>query len=103
MIATDLQPFNIVNDSGFKSFVNMLDRKYVIPSNFTIRETVMRDMYNKCVSKLKCVLKHTDFVSITTDSWISVSTESYMAITCHYIDQNFNLNSSILAVPKIKE
>ncbi|CAG9833279.1 unnamed protein product [Diabrotica balteata] len=82
---------------GFKNFVNMLDPKYVLPSKYTIRETIMKDMYKKCV------LKQNNFVSITTDSWTSVSTESYMAITCHYIDQNFNLKNSILAVPKLKE
>ncbi|XP_072386859.1 E3 SUMO-protein ligase ZBED1-like [Diabrotica undecimpunctata] len=103
MIATDLQAFNIVNDSGFKNFVNMLDPRYVLSSKFTIRETIMNDMYQKCVLKLKDVLKQNNFVSITTDSWTSVSTESYMAITCHYIDQNFNLKNSILAVTKLKE
>lgn len=103
MIATDLQPFSVVNDNGFRHFINLLDPKYVIPSKFTIREKIMKDMYNKCVLKLKGILKDIHFVAITTDSWTSVSTESYLAITCHFIDQNFNLNSSLLAVPKVNE
>ncbi|XP_053568415.1 E3 SUMO-protein ligase ZBED1-like [Bombina bombina] len=35
-------------------------------------------------------------VCLTTDCWTSRTTTSYMAVTCHYIDDNFKLVSSLL-------
>lgn len=103
MITTDLQAFSVVNDIGFRRFLNLLDPKYVIRSKFTIREKIMKDMYNKCALKLKGILKDIHFFAINTDSWTSISTESYLTITCHFVDQNFNVNGSLLVVPKVNE
>lgn len=42
MLATDFQPHSIVNDVGFKKFVNLLDPKYVLPSKTTLRDTIQK-------------------------------------------------------------
>ena len=34
--------------------------------------------------------------TITTDAWTSNATESFLGMTCHYIDKSFNLLSVVL-------
>jgi len=101
MIATDLQPFNIVNDAGFKKFINLLDPKYVLPSKFTIREKLMKTLYLHGFNKLKEVLNDINYVAITTDCWTSVTTESYLSITCHFINTNYELKTTVLSTKSL--
>jgi len=96
MIATDLQSFNIMNDIGFKKFIYCLDLKYVLPSKFTIRENLMKNLYLQDFNKLKQILNIINYIAITTDCWTSVATESYISVTCHYINNNYELKSTIL-------
>ncbi|CAH1111733.1 unnamed protein product [Psylliodes chrysocephalus] len=60
-------------------------------------------MYEEYKKKLKNVLKEVNFVAITTDSWTSVATESYLTITCHYINEHFELKRNILSLKQITE
>lgn len=101
MIATDLQPFNIVNDVGFKKFIHLLDPKYVLPSKFTIRTNLMKDLYLQGFNKLKQILSDVNYMAITTDSWTSVTTESYLSVTCHFMSTNYELKSVILSIKSL--
>ena len=40
MIATDFQPFSIVEDEGFKLVLNVMDQRYKVPSR------IDADIYN---------------------------------------------------------
>ncbi|CAH1113857.1 unnamed protein product [Psylliodes chrysocephalus] len=53
------------------------------------------------VTKLKEIIKNINFFAITTDCWTSISTESYISVTCHFIDQNYDLKTAILAVKQM--
>lgn len=35
--------------------------------------------------------------SITLDDWTSVQTETFMAVTCHFVDSNWRFKSMVLA------
>ncbi|XP_030756558.1 zinc finger BED domain-containing protein 1-like [Sitophilus oryzae] len=102
MVAQDLQPYNIVNDTGFRSFVTLLNPRYVIPSKYTIREKIMKEMYTEACKALKNILQSTQFVAITTDSWTSLTSESYLTVTCHFITENFTLKSAVLSTKPIE-
>lgn len=52
MVCDDYQPFNIVNDTGFRNFVNILDPRYIIPSTSTLRDKLMKSMFEEAESKL---------------------------------------------------
>jgi len=80
IIATDLQPFNIVNDAGFKKFINLLDPKYVLPSKFTIRKNLMKTLYLHGFNKLKEVLNDINYVAITTDCYNRISDNRILSI-----------------------
>lgn len=102
MIATDLQPFNIVNDTGFTNFVSLLDPRYILPSKFKIREKIMKEMYSDTCQKLKEILKNVNYVAITSDSWTSRATESYLTVTCHFVTNDFEIKSSVLSTKPLE-
>lgn len=45
MIATDIQPFSVVDDAGFRELVQKLQPKYSIPSRKYFTDKMMPEMY----------------------------------------------------------
>ncbi|XP_050316049.1 E3 SUMO-protein ligase ZBED1-like [Anthonomus grandis grandis] len=97
MVALDFQPFNIVNDIGFNKFVNLLDPRYVLPSSFTLSGKMLNEFYLEMYQKVKAELEKIEYVAITCDSWTSTATESYLTVTCHYINTYYELKTAILS------
>lgn len=103
MIAQDFQPFTIVRDEGFKRLVHLLDPKYVLPSADTLKNKLLSQMYIKTSEELRKKLEGIKYVSITTDIWTSSSNESYICVSCHFIDLNFTIGRAILATTQMDE
>lgn len=45
-------------------------------------------------------LKAVSDVALTHDSWTSIATQSFDAVTVHFIDQEWNLKSAVLQTKK---
>ncbi|XP_066585487.1 zinc finger BED domain-containing protein 4-like [Prorops nasuta] len=58
MIALDNQPFNIVNNIGFKRLLQGSLPLYEIPSDKFFREKIVPDIYNRCKEKLSFELSN---------------------------------------------
>lgn len=67
MIATDLQPFNIVNEFGFRKFCQKLDPRYKLPSTTTIKRKLLPDLLETLEKNLTEILREVDAVALTTD------------------------------------
>lgn len=39
-------------------------------------------------------------MAVTTDSWTSISNESYITVTCHFVTKDFELKSAVLSTKK---
>jgi hypothetical protein len=48
------------------------------------------------VAEIKLMMDNAEDVSLTTDSWTSVSTNSCIAVTAHYITRDFQIGSCLL-------
>lgn len=92
----DFQPFSVVQDSGFQSFVASLNPSYQLPSRQSISKTAIPALYEECQHKIKELIKHGIKFCITTDCWTSRNTVSYIAVTAHFLDNNFNLYTVLL-------
>ncbi|XP_076660942.1 zinc finger BED domain-containing protein 4-like, partial [Halictus rubicundus] len=53
IIALDLQPYSIVDDIGFRSFINIVEPRYEIPSRTTFSRRIIPKMYEDLQSKIK--------------------------------------------------
>lgn len=104
MITKDFQPFKMVEDEGFRNFVHLLNPSYKIPNRHTLSKVHIPALYQKCLYEMKELIK-TDAVSgcITTDCWTSRSNLGYIAITFHFIDNNFGLRSVLLGCNEFSE
>ncbi|CAH1114950.1 unnamed protein product [Psylliodes chrysocephalus] len=98
----DYQPFSIVEDKGFRTFVNSLNPSYDLPNRHTISDTLIPMEYEKSLQETKEKMQNVTNVCLTTDCWTSPKTESFMAVTCHFID-NFKMNSVLLSCDVFEE
>jgi hypothetical protein len=56
------------------------------------------EMFRKSKDELKTILNdNSSKLSYTSDIWTSPTQEAYMAITAHFIDDNWDLQSFIIA------
>ncbi|XP_067293402.1 E3 SUMO-protein ligase ZBED1-like [Pseudorasbora parva] len=99
MVVKDLQPFSIVEDEGFRAFVNKLDPTYVLPTRKTVK-TMVREKYKEVKQKAMAHLQNIPSVCLTADMWTSLTMESYLGVTCHYTNSNTELGSVMLGVSK---
>lgn len=82
MIVEDLQPFSIIEDGGFRKFVNHLEPSYTLPCRTTL-------------SRQHLASKFAD-VETAIDIWTSRTTQAYIAVTEHFIDPNWTLKKIML-------
>lgn len=91
----DLQPLSIVEDEGFQGFVRALNPRYKLPSRKNLIETHLLNMFDECKGKVRETIQNASSVVLTTDMWTSVSTEAYLTVTCHII-QNLQMREFVL-------
>jgi len=59
--------------------------------------------YNQAVDSVKNILAKTSAITLTTDSWTSICTQNYIAVTAHYIIEDFQVGSCLLDCFKFTE
>lgn len=96
LFTIDFQPFRIVDDEGFKEFVQALNPSYQLPSRHAISKTAIPALYEECLNSTRNLIKSGNSFCITTDCWSSRNTDSYIAITAHFINEHFDLISVLL-------
>jgi len=86
MIACDFQPFSVVDDKGFRRFVHALNPMYAIPCRKTLSQKTIPGLYDRERASLQERVKKATAVCLTTDSWTSRTTTSYLSVTCHFVE-----------------
>lgn len=99
MIATDNQPFTIVEDMGFVELMGHIQPNYLLPSRRYFSEVMLPKTYDELKTKLKEELLATNapFMSFTSDIWTCQhSNESFVSLTAHWIDPEFQRKNAVL-------
>ncbi|XP_068179073.1 E3 SUMO-protein ligase ZBED1-like [Antennarius striatus] len=97
MIIKDSQPFSIVEDVGFRQLIRVLDPNYLLPSKKALKAMVNKK-YQDAKEKAKEQVQKAAAVSITSDMWASINMDAYLAVTCHFIDEEDQLSTALLGV-----
>lgn len=90
-------PLSIVDHIGFRRILGSLQPLFLVPSRNTIKKEILKiyDIERQCTMKM--LDTHEGRVAITTDMWTaSNQKKGYMAVTVHYIDGTWTLQSRIL-------
>jgi hypothetical protein len=97
MICIHEYPLSIVDHVGFRRFCAALQPLFKVVSRNTIRKDIL-DMYQvQKLSMVKQFEQQQSRITITTDMWTTNhQKKGYMAVTVHYVDENWNLKSYLL-------
>jgi len=97
-------PFSIVEDKEFVKLLHLLNPGYTLPSRKTLSKSLLSIMYNEIHDLVKKDIKdNAKYVCITTNSWTSIKNENYIAVTCHFINNECELKSYLLSCFKNSE
>ena len=103
MMALDYQPLSVVNDVGFTRLLQTIEPKYKVPSRKYFTDNVLPKIKENINTKLAQLLKDVEFLSLTTDIWsTSLSNESLISMTAHWIGDKFKRMSAVLHAQKIE-
>lgn len=100
LFTQDYQPFSIVEDKGFRKFIQELNPSYQLPNRKMISQSLIPAEYEKCMTVVRSVLHSAQSFCLTTDTWTSKNVESYIAVTVHFI-QSFKVKSVLLSCEKL--
>ncbi|XP_034530089.1 uncharacterized protein LOC117805468 [Notolabrus celidotus] len=78
MIVKDTQPFSVVDDVGFRTFVSKLDPNYILPTRQALKAMV-EAKYETAKEKAKAKVEKAATVSLTSDMWTSINMDAYLA------------------------
>jgi hypothetical protein len=92
------QPLSLVDNPSFIKMLNKFDNKYKLPCRQTITQKNIIEKFESVKQIVQKELDTADYVSLTLDGWSSVSNNSYLGITSHYIDEDFEFQSCLLAL-----
>lgn len=95
-VVKDEHAFNVVEGVGFKELVQELQPQFIVPSRMTVTRDVHQLFCNERVKLMKVLTKSGQKVCLTTDCWTSCTQISYMCLTAHYIDSEWNLQKKII-------
>lgn len=79
-------PFKTVENEGFKCLLKVVDPRYELPSRKYFSKTAIPRLYSECRGKIERKVQKVQFFTTTSDLWSSRTSEPYLSLTIHYID-----------------
>ncbi|KAI3747631.1 hypothetical protein L6452_10167 [Arctium lappa] len=97
MIIVHEYPLTMVEHHGFRKFVGGLQPLFKVPCRNTVKSDILKIYDFERIKTMKLLGRNTSRVAITTDMWTaSHQRKGFMAITAHFIDEFWNLQSRIM-------
>lgn len=96
MIARDFQPFNIVNDPGFRDLLEFIDPRYQLPCRQTLTNRIVPGIFENCKIATADILSKVNYIALTVDGWSSASQDAYLGLVGHYIDENWKMQKILI-------
>uniref|UniRef100_A0A803MZQ8 BED-type domain-containing protein n=1 Tax=Chenopodium quinoa TaxID=63459 RepID=A0A803MZQ8_CHEQI len=89
-------PFQFAEYSAVRKLINYINPDVKLVSRNTLKADVLK-MFKREKDKLKeelSVVKGR--ISLTSDCWTSITTDGYMSLTAHFVDNQWNLQKKIM-------
>lgn len=102
-IASSMRPYSTVEEVGFRYLLHVLEPRYTPPSRKSVRESVVPALYNRTRGIVEQELKAAHSVALTTDSWTSRATESFLTVTAHFISTEWGMRTVVLQTRPLHE
>ena len=85
-LTVDLKPISVIDGSGFKHFLKVLDPRYQPISRPHLTDNYIWPLYHETKLQVQDDINRAVRHAVTTDGWQSSTCDSYNTTTCHYID-----------------
>ncbi|XP_040289759.1 E3 SUMO-protein ligase ZBED1-like [Bufo bufo] len=95
-LSRDMMPLYTVSKVGFQKLIHTLDKRYQLPSRNYFSQTAIPELYSKCCDAVQQEMAGVKVFSTTTDLWSSRTTEPYISLTVHFVNEEFQLKSRCL-------
>ncbi|CAF1076091.1 unnamed protein product [Brachionus calyciflorus] len=102
MISTN-QPARLVENQSFRELLKELNSSYQVPCRNTFNNNFLPQKFQLIKNLLQRELSKISKCSISADAWASISNESFLGVTCHFITENFKFKSFILCLKFLTE
>jgi len=103
MIAKDNLSLSTTENEGFKYFINIALPLYKLPGRTTISK-LMDDKYACISTQLKADFLNIEHFVLTTDVWTdTLNTKSFLRLTVHYTNSNFQFQSVAIGVRALEK
>nr|XP_027189971.1 zinc finger BED domain-containing protein DAYSLEEPER-like [Cicer arietinum] len=97
MIILHEYPLSMVDHLGFRIYCEGLQPLFKIPGRNTIKNDIIKIFQHEKGKIMGILEKIGSRIALTTHMWtVSNQKKGYMVITCHYIDDDWNMQSRIL-------
>ena len=101
-ITKDMLPINTVNDSRWRYMLSKFEPRYTPPDRTTFARNYIPAMYEREKAKVSsALLSDMQSFAITTDGWTSRSNCSYVSLTVHYINKDWEMCCHLLETAEI--
>ena len=104
LLSCNMLSFNLVDSPEFHKFVNLLDKNINLKSRYTYSrytDTCSKDILKEVTKLIKELTDAS--VAVTADIWTSRRQDSYLSLTCHFIDKLFRIHRWTPAVALFNE
>lgn len=90
-------PLAMNDHVGFRRYSKSLNPEFKVPTRNTIKADILREFKEERTKLIKLLAENGSRVAITTDMWSSSNQrKGYMAVTTHYIDDDWVLQDQII-------
>ncbi|XP_041647865.1 zinc finger BED domain-containing protein DAYSLEEPER [Cheilinus undulatus] len=96
MIVAIPQPLGSTENKSFKDFMKGLNPPVEIPTQSVMRSLLVR-VYSEIRNELQSSLKEPEDVVLTCESWSHRVKDSFLTVSCHFVDNHGNLKSYVLS------
>ena len=103
-VILDMKPLSSVESPTFRNILAKAEPRYTVSSRTYYKDTFIPKLYASTKAEIIEELKEAvGGVSITTDCWTSHATESYMTVTAHFVNKQYELKSYVLQTREVEE
>lgn len=95
-LAKDMMSFSTVENVGFRKMISVIDPRYELPGRKYFSRTAIPALYGEVRERVEEQLKSVSYFATTADLWSSRTSEPYLSLTVHFIDQDWKLVSLCL-------
>lgn len=106
MIVKGHHALRIVEEPDFKILVDMVSHcpGYQLPTRKTLSETLIPKIYQELFEQIQERIQKTQAICLGTDGWTATTSDSYIAITAHFINEDdTSLSSALLGCVQYTE